>query len=616
MILLFAFESTISRLSLALSLFLSPVICSSKALALPPTPVTLSATSATGLDIVSYSSFFNYTLYPGSPAFWGNLQPNGSVSYSISAPIAGPYSVELYYSTEESGTGANLLVNNAFQTAASLPASPSWNTYQLSANSIITLPAGVSTLQVAAQGSFHAFNLQGILVIPEGSSQTSAKPSSSAPVNYISPSSTTVLSIGRYTAFNGFTYFPGNPAIFGNLQPEGYVDYTISASAGPYSLQISYATQLNGSTSVLINGSQAATVPFSSTGSWGYYAASRSVPITIPAGTSILRIAASSTSTAFNLSGISIAPAVSSSLPTAGPGTNPLAKLQFFVNPYSEAAENSNYSCSALYPGKQGLIAKIAAQPQGVWFGDWNTDIQTNVATVVASASAKRESPVMIAYNIPIRDCSGYSGGGATSASAYQAWIQGFAIGIGQSTAVVVLEPDALTQIYQTSCLSAPQQTERLSLLNFAISTLHQYAPKASVYLDAGHDNAIAASDMASRLTSAGLAGATGFALNTSYYGTTAANTAYGEQISALTGNKHFIIDTSRNGLGPTSDAQWCNPPNRGLGSKPQGFASGLLDGYLWIQNPGTSDGTCNGGPPAGSFFGQEACTLAANAAF
>jgi endoglucanase len=39
--------------------------------------------------------------------------------------------------------------------------------------------------------------------------------------------------------------------------------------------------------------------------------------------------------------------------------------------------------------------------------------------------------------------------------------------------------------------------------------------------------------------------------------------------MSYLVGGKHFIIDTSRNGLGPAPDGSWCNPPGRALGPKP-----------------------------------------------
>jgi endoglucanase len=94
----------------------------------------------------------------------------------------------------------------------------------------------------------------------------------------------------------------------------------------------------------------------------------------------------------------------------------------------------------------------------------------------------------------------------------------------------------------------------------------------------------------------------------------------------------HFVIDTSRNGLGPWtggtqySDRQdWCNPPGRGLGIAPTTTTgSPLLDAYLWIKVPGESDGQCTRGtggttdpewggitdPAAGKWFAAQAHQL------
>jgi len=78
------------------------------------------------------------------------------------------------------------------------------------------------------------------------------------------------------------------------------------------------------------------------------------------------------------------------------------------------------------------------------------------------------------------------------------------------------------------------------------------------------------------------------------------------------------VIDTSRNGKGPDGGA-WCNPPGRGLGSKP-GSVTGnpLVHAFLWVKRPGESDGSsdeCNGGPGAGQWFQSYAVELCQNAA-
>ncbi len=87
---------------------------------------------------------------------------------------------------------------------------------------------------------------------------------------------------------------------------------------------------------------------------------------------------------------------------------------------------------------------------------------------------------------------------------------------------------------------------------------------------------------------------------------------AYGEKISRLTGGKHFVIDTGRNGLGPTPDNQWCNPAGRALGRPPTTRTGHpLVDALLWVKSPGESDGECNGGPAAGHWWPEYALGLA-----
>lgn len=66
----------------------------------------------------------------------------------------------------------------------------------------------------------------------------------------------------------------------------------------------------------------------------------------------------------------------------------------------------------------------------------------------------------------------------------------------------------------------------------------------------------------------AGIAEANGFSLNVSNFAPTRENVAYGEKVSRLVGGKHFIIDTSRNGL-PINSKAWCNPRGRALGVSP-----------------------------------------------
>ncbi len=88
----------------------------------------------------------------------------------------------------------------------------------------------------------------------------------------------------------------------------------------------------------------------------------------------------------------------------------------------------------------------------------------------------------------------------------------------------------------------------------------------------------------------------------------------YDANLGAAVPTTHFVLDTSRNGQGPFSaapfaaapfnqpasviqtlnNANWCNPPGRGVGLRPSANTGvSLVDAYLWVKVPGESDGRC-----------------------
>ncbi|MDE1924805.1 MAG: glycoside hydrolase family 6 protein [Patescibacteria group bacterium] len=282
--------------------------------------------------------------------------------------------------------------------------------------------------------------------------------------------------------------------------------------------------------------------------------------------------------------------------------------VKFYINPNSEAAAQA-ITWASSNPTGAAAMQMLAAQPTAAWFGDWNSNISNDVHTLVSAAAAQGATPVMVAYNIPERDCGGYSSGGSNNPAGYTAWINSFAQGLGSSPAIIVLEPDALAQI---GCLSPADQATRLQLLSSAVGAL-KADPNAKVYLDAGHSNWIDPATMANDLTKANVSQADGFALNVSNFMPTAGEVSYGQQISSQTNGKHFIVDTSRNGNG--SNGQWCNPPGMAIGQKPtMQTGNSLVDAFLWLKTPGESDGTCNGGPNAGVWWPDYALGLVQNA--
>lgn len=283
---------------------------------------------------------------------------------------------------------------------------------------------------------------------------------------------------------------------------------------------------------------------------------------------------------------------------------------KLYVDPNNPALAQANAWRSSR-PTDAAIMDKLGAQSSGIWLGGWNADVQSDVANAVKAATAQDASAIFVAYNIPGRDCGQYSAGGLSGRDAYLAWVKKIATGIGSGKAIVILEPDALAL---TDCLSDAGKADRSAMISEAVSILSANAG-TKVYLDAGHSGWVSSSDMAARLTKAGVAKAAGFALNTSNYVTTADNEAYGEAVSKLVGGKHFVVDTSRNGSG--SNGEWCNPSGRSLGQKPTlSTGKSLVDAYLWVKKPGESDGNCNGGPSAGSWWPEYALDLAKRAGY
>ena len=294
---------------------------------------------------------------------------------------------------------------------------------------------------------------------------------------------------------------------------------------------------------------------------------------------------------------------------TAVSSSNPLAPFTFYIDQASKARKTAD-AWRTTRPADADQMEKIASQPMAKWFGSWNstTSIRNDVAAAIGAIAGSGSIPVFVAYNIPQRDCGGLSGSNTLTVDGYRSWIAEFARGLGQSPAVVILEPDALAAM---SCLSEADQRTRIDLIRYALETLRAN-PAAKVYLDAGHARWQSVATMASRLAAAGIASAAGFSLNVSNFISDADNVAYGEQLSAAVGGKHFIIDSGRNGLGPTSDMQWCNPEGRAIGRRPTTrTGNSLIDAYLWIKTPGESDGACNGYPSSGTWMPEYALGLA-----
>jgi endoglucanase len=312
------------------------------------------------------------------------------------------------------------------------------------------------------------------------------------------------------------------------------------------------------------------------------------------------------------------------------------------------------------------LLTEMEATPRAVWFNSGTpAQVQQQVRQTMIEAALEGAVPALVAYDIPGRDCAQYSAGGALNEAAYDAWIAGFAQGIGNQKAIVILEPDALGNMPSDCGLSTSvypfTDAERIAEIQYAVGVLEQ-DPGVSVYLDGTNSDWQSVGTITQRLLEANVQDAQGFFINVSNYQPNAELTDYGTWISdciAMVTDKsnadynnpaacasqyypatqsdfstwglttawyaqnmgdavattHFVVDSSRNGLGPNEmqeyaaspydqpssvistlvSGNWCNPTGRGLGIRPTADTGvPLLDAYLWVKTPGQSDGQCD----------------------
>lgn len=227
------------------------------------------------------------------------------------------------------------------------------------------------------------------------------------------------------------------------------------------------------------------------------------------------------------------------------------------------------------------LIASMESIPQAVWLtgetsaqaaagasGSLQADRQVEQQVRAARHGAFRQHavPVLVAYNIPGRDCSQYSAGGAPSDAAYQQWIDSLARGLRNGKAVIILEPDALANLpsdcgaaYQTA---HPQITDatREADVAYAVGVLEK-DPNASVYIDAGHSAWQSVGTIAQSLLAAGVQQAQGFFLDVSNYQYATNNVLYGTWVSDCIAYGTVVNPDDTNLSGDCPNQYWNGGP-------------------------------------------------------
>jgi endoglucanase len=281
-----------------------------------------------------------------------------------------------------------------------------------------------------------------------------------------------------------------------------------------------------------------------------------------------------------------------------------------WVNPKSQPATQVLQLRASGQTASAAAVATIASQPIATWLtGSVSGEKLVRLLRAdLTAAKAAGTTPVFVTYAIPDRDCGDYSAGGIRTAAAYKEWNATIAGVLRGHPAVVLMEPDSIAMLGAATCTSAT--AGRLALLD---AVARRYASDhIDVYLDGGNSHWRSPQVMATRLRQAGIAYARGFFTNVSNFYRVDAERRYASSLSALVGNKHFVIDVSRDGAGPRGS--WCNPTGAALGQDPHVTAGTTkLDALLWVKTPGASDGTCNSGPAAGQWYASYALALVAN---
>jgi endoglucanase len=303
---------------------------------------------------------------------------------------------------------------------------------------------------------------------------------------------------------------------------------------------------------------------------------------------------------------------------------NPLLGLRWFVDRMEPAYTQWARWRRTGKTRKASLIWRVARQPRFRWFGKFTRPrMRKKVRGFLDRVQCDQPGtvPQMAVLRAEGDKCgSRYLGGGRAEDRRTRKWYSDFASVIGATRVVIGFEVDSLGTI---DCLARHRRDDRLRLLRYGVDVLSRL-PNATIYLEAGASDWKPARRTARMLRFIGVHKVRGFMLNVTHHDWTRANIRHGLDVSRRVGGKPFVISTANNGRGPLHYRRviggrrrrinvWCHPGRRGLGPPPTTRTSHpKVDAYLYINRPGHSAGSCNGGPaPAGTWWPARALMYA-----
>ena len=209
-----------------------------------------------------------------------------------------------------------------------------------------------------------------------------------------------------------------------------------------------------------------------------------------------------------------------SSLP--GASANIFATNQYYVNANYQARVQASIQQAWVDDSTRQSLQSMIASGSAFWIDTISRikdpDHGVTLETMFRDAAAQPTPPLVVAilYNLPNRDCHASASNGelccqfnADGTCVYEAadptcadglaryqrhYVDPFAAVLEKYSSVpvaVVIEPDSLpnlaTNMEDPRCGNSATQTAYVQGITYAIDTLHRRAPRAALYLDAGH---------------------------------------------------------------------------------------------------------------------------------